>query len=70
MQETDDPVVIRVFGALLNAMKLGGPFDLSLLDRLSFADFTLAVDSIRVWRTQRYVLDQDRPSAAAPARAT
>ena len=59
LKHADDPDVASVFRDLVAALEQGNPFELSRLDSLSYADFELAVESIREWRSLRYIRADD-----------
>lgn len=48
-----------VFRELLEALEQGRTFDLSKLDTLSYAEFEMAVETIREWRSLRYIRPDD-----------
>ncbi len=45
----------EIFRQLLDALEHDTPFDLQQLDRLSYADFDIAINALKEWRSQRYV---------------
>jgi hypothetical protein len=59
LDHPDNPAAASVFRELLQALEKGSPFDLSHLDNLSYAEFEMAVESIREWRSLRYVEPND-----------
>jgi len=54
-----NPESTRVFRDLIQALEHGGSFNLSELDALSYAEFEMAVESIREWRSLRYIQADD-----------
>jgi len=48
-----------VFSDLLKALEQGQTFDLSRLDSLSYQEFEMAVETIREWRSLRYIRPDD-----------
>ena len=54
-QSVTDETGAVVFRQLLDALEHDAPFDLQQLDRLSYADFDLALNALKEWRSQRYV---------------
>lgn len=51
----------RILRDLLDALEHDAPFNLQLLDQLSYADFDLALNALREWRSQRYVWLREHP---------
>lgn len=48
-----------VFRHLIQALEQGQQFDLSSLDTLSYQEFEMAVETIREWRSLRYIRPDD-----------
>lgn len=48
-----------VFRELIQALEQGQQFDLSSLDTLSYQEFEMAVETIREWRSLRYIRPDD-----------
>jgi len=48
-----------VFRELLLALEQGQTFNLSRLDTLSYQEFEMAVETIREWRSLRYIRPDD-----------
>ncbi len=59
LKHAENPAADSVFRDLIAALEQGSPFDLSRLDSLSYADFEMAVESIREWRSLRYIQADD-----------
>ncbi|QID16138.1 hypothetical protein G3580_11755 [Nitrogeniibacter mangrovi] len=59
LREPQDPATASVLGDLVHALERGETFDLSRLDSLSYRDFEMAVESIREWRSLRYIQADD-----------
>jgi predicted transcriptional regulator len=59
LQNPENPVSASVFRDLIQALEQGSQFDLSRLDSLSYAEFEMAVESIREWRSLRYIQADD-----------
>ncbi len=59
--EMDGHVVTAVDGGpkALEALEKGQTFDLSRLDSLSYQEFEIAVETIREWRSLRYIQADD-----------
>lgn len=55
----DGPESSSVFRELLQALEEGRSFDMSRLDVLSYQEFEMAVETIREWRSLRYIQPDD-----------
>jgi len=55
----DELTSSAVFRELLQALEQGKTFDLSRLDALSYQEFEMAVETIREWRSLRYIQPDD-----------
>ena len=55
----DAPASSSVFRELLEALDKGQTFDMSRLDSLSYQEFEIAVETIREWRSLRYIQADD-----------
>ncbi|WP_026187970.1 hypothetical protein [Methyloversatilis universalis] len=55
----------QIFRQLLDALEHDTSFDLQLLYQLPYADFDLALNALREWRSQRYVWLREHPVESA-----
>ena len=59
LRSSTHPPSSQVFRDLIASLEHGQAFDLTRLDGLCYHEFEMAVESIREWRTLRYIRADD-----------